>query len=119
MSRAPGPGVVVSLVELDGRLRLVANEVDMVAPQADLPRLPVARAVWQPQPDLSTAAAAWLLAGGSHHTVLTMALGIEAVEDLARIAGIELLVIDGDTRPRQFENELRWNAAYYRLARGF
>jgi len=116
---APGPAVVVSLVDLGDRFRLVANEVELIPPPAPLPRLPVARAVWKPKPDLATASGAWLEAGGSHHTVLTTALQIEHVEDLAGIAGIELLVIDEHTRSREFRNELRWNQAYYRLAQGF
>ena len=102
----PGPAVVISLIDIGGRLRLIANEVDVVTPDAELPKLPVARAVWTPRPELSTAAEAWLMAGGSHHSVFTMALGIE------------LLVIDGDTSIPQFANELRWNQAYYHLARG-
>ena len=113
-----GPAVVVCLIDVGGRLRLVANEVDVVAPDADLPRLPVARAVWEPKPSLSTAAEAWLMAGGSHHSVFTMALGIEALRDLAEIAGVELVVIDESTTIAQFANELRWNRAYYHLARG-
>jgi L-arabinose isomerase len=114
----PGPAVVVSMVDMGGRLRLVANQVDVVDPDAPLPRLPVARAVWEPRPDLSTAAEAWLTAGGSHHSVFTMALGIAALRDLAQIAGLELLVIDEQTTIPQFANELRWNQAYYHLARG-
>jgi L-arabinose isomerase len=114
----PGPAVVVCLIEIGGRLRLIANQVDVVAPDADLPRLPVARAVWRPQPELGTAAEAWLAAGGSHHSVFTMALPMEALRDLARIWGIELLVIDEHTTVHQFENELRWNQVYYHLARG-
>jgi L-arabinose isomerase len=115
---APGPAVVVSLVDLGDRFRLVANEVEIVPPDAELPRLPVARAVWRPQPDLTTAAETWLIAGGAHHTVLTTALGIEALADFAEIAGLELLVIDGRTRIEDFKKELRWNQAYYHLARG-
>ncbi|MFZ0087933.1 MAG: L-arabinose isomerase [Solirubrobacteraceae bacterium] len=114
----PGPAIVVCLVDVGGRLRLVANEVEVVAPDADLPKLPVARAVWRPKPNLSTAAEAWLVAGGSHHSVFTMALDMEALRDLALIAGAELLVIDEDTSVAQFTNELRWNQAYYHLARG-
>jgi L-arabinose isomerase len=114
----PGPAVVVCMVDFGGRLRLIANQVDVVAPDADLPRLPVARAVWSPRPELSTAAEAWLTAGGSHHSVFTMALGLEPLRDLAQIAGIELLVIDEHTSIAQFANELRWNQAYYHLARG-
>ncbi len=115
---APGPALVASLVDLGSRFRLVANEVELVRPEAELPRLPVARAVWRPKPDLATAAEAWLAAGGAHHTVLTTALGLEALADLAEIAGIELVVIDGETRMRDLEKELRWNRAYYHLAGG-
>ena len=114
----PGPAVVICMVDVGGRLRLIANEIEVVAPDEDLPRLPVARALWSPRPDLSTAAEAWLSAGGSHHTVFTMSLGIEALRDLAQIAGVELLVIDSQTQLTQFANELRWNQAYYHLARG-
>ena len=87
-------------------------------PPEDLPRLPVARALWRPEPDFTTAAEAWLRAGGPHHTVFSRAIGTEAFVDLAEIAGIELLVIDERTRIRDVANELRWNQAYYRLARG-
>ncbi len=115
---APGPAVLVGLVDLGDRFRLVANEVEVVAPEADLPRLPVARAVWEPKPDFATAAEAWLLAGGPHHTSFCQALGAEAFADLAEIAGLELLVIDGETRIGDFKKELRWNQAYFHLARG-
>jgi L-arabinose isomerase len=112
----PGPAVVVGLMDLGTRLRLVANEVDVVEPEEELPNLPVARAVWEPRPDLATAAEAWLLAGGPHHSSFTQALPLEALDDLAEIAGIELLTIGGDTRIRDFRNELRWNLVYYHLA---
>ncbi len=114
----PGPGLVVGLVDLGTRLRLVANEVDVVAPEADLPRLPVAHAVWVPRPGLATAAESWLLAGGPHHTCFTQALTIEAVEDLAEIAGVELVTIGSDTTAGGFRRELHWNEAYYHLAGG-
>ncbi|HYU04111.1 MAG TPA: L-arabinose isomerase [Jatrophihabitantaceae bacterium] len=114
----PGPGLVVGLVDLGTRLRLVANEVDVVAPEADLPRLPVAHAVWVPRPGLATAAESWLLAGGPHHTCFTQALTIEAVEDLAEIAGVELVTIGSDTTAGGFRRELHWNDAYYHLAGG-
>jgi L-arabinose isomerase len=114
----PGPGVVVGLMDLGTRLRLVANEVDVVPPDEDLPRLPVARAVWKPRPDFSTAAEAWLTAGGPHHTCFTQAVGMEALDDFAEIAGIELVTIDGSTDARSFRNELRWNQAYHHLAGG-
>ncbi|MGZ4334274.1 MAG: L-arabinose isomerase [Gaiellaceae bacterium] len=113
-----GPAVVVALLDLGDRFRLLANEVQVVPPDEPLPKLPVARAVWKPKPDFATAAEAWLTAGGPHHTVVSFALGTEAFVDLAEIAGIELLVIDGETRMREFAKELRWNQAYYRLAGG-
>jgi L-arabinose isomerase len=97
---------------------MVANEVEVVDPDEPLPRLPVARAVWRPKPDLATSAEAWLTAGGPHHTVLTMQYGVEVLSDFARIAGIELLVIDERSRSDNVEKELRWNQAYYRLASG-
>jgi L-arabinose isomerase len=115
---AAGPAVLVSLLDLGDRFRMVANEVDLVAPQAELPKLPVARAIWKPRPSLATAAEAWLIAGAPHHSVLTSALGIEPIADLAEIAGIELVVIGAETRLADFRKELRWNQAYYHLARG-
>ena len=113
---APGPAFVVGLSDLGDRFRLVANEVDTVAPDEPLPQLPVARAVWTSRPDLATAAESWLLAGGPHHTVYSSAVPTEALHDFALIAGLELALIDGDTRVRRFADELRWNAAYHRLA---
>ncbi|GAA4534259.1 L-arabinose isomerase [Nonomuraea ferruginea] len=115
----PGPGVVVGLADMGDRFRLVANEIDLVAPPQPLPALPVARAVWQPRPNLRTSAEAWLTAGAPHHTVLSTAVGVEELTDLSEMLGVELLVIDADTTPRQFAKEIRWNQAYYRLAQGF
>jgi L-arabinose isomerase len=115
---APGPAVIVGLADLGDRFRLIANEVDVVAPQEPLPKLPVARAVWQPRPSLSTAAEAWLTAGGPHHTALTTSLGIDVIADFAEIANIELLVIDAETTDRGFADAIRWNQPYYFLGRG-
>ncbi len=115
---APGPAVLVGLLDLGDRFRLVLSEVELVRPPEELPRLPVARALWRPKPDFATAVEAWLRAGGPHHTVLCRAIGTEAFVDLAEIAGIELVVIDERTRIRDVANELRWNQAYYRLAGG-
>ena len=112
-----GPALVVAMSDMRDRFRLVANVVENVdAP--DLPKLPVGRAVWKPSPDFATSAACWLAAGAAHHTVMTTAVGIEVFRDFAEIAGTELLVIDEDTTVRGFQKELRWNQAYYRLARG-
>nr|WP_238161142.1 L-arabinose isomerase [Kribbella antibiotica] len=116
---APGPGVVVGMADLGDRFRLVANEIDVVAPDHPLPQLPVARAVWEPRPNLRTSAEAWLTAGGPHHTVLSTAIGVEELADLAEMTRTELAVIDADTTTRRFTQELRWSQAYYRLAQGF
>ncbi|MEV4394440.1 L-arabinose isomerase [Nonomuraea sp. NPDC049607] len=116
---APGPGVVVGLADMGDRFRLVANEIDVVAPPEPLPRLPVARAVWSPRPNLRTSTESWLTAGAPHHTVLSTAVGREELTDLADMLGVELLVIDKDTTTAQFVKEMRWNQAYYRLAQGF
>ena len=115
---APGPGLVVGLSDVGDRFRLTANVIEIVAPDEPLPHLPVARAVWKPEPDLATATESWLLAGGPHHTVLSTAVSAEALDDFARIAGTELLLIDATTDRRQFAHQLRWNQAYYHLARG-
>ena len=115
----PGPAVVVSLADLRERFRLTANVVTVVEPDEPLPKLPVACAVWEPAPSLATSAECWLTAGGAHHTVMTTALGIEAFEDLATIAEMELAIIDEATSVRDFTDRLRANQAYYRLAQGF
>jgi L-arabinose isomerase len=113
-----GPGIVVALSDMRDRFRLVANVVEVVALPHPLPKLPVARAVWKPEPDLATSAAAWLTAGAAHHTVMSTQVGLEVFEDFAEIAKNELVVIDRNTTLREFTRELRWNQAYYRLARG-
>jgi L-arabinose isomerase len=115
---APGPAVVIGLADMGDRFRLVANTVDVVEPLQPLPRLPVARAVWRPHPDLTTSAESWLVAGGPHHTALSTALTAEHLADLADMAGVELVAIDANTTVTQLHKEIRWNQAYYRLARG-
>ncbi|MFI6926404.1 L-arabinose isomerase [Nonomuraea spiralis] len=116
---APGPGIVVGLADMGDRFRLVANEIDVVAPPEPLPALPVARAVWSPRPNLRTSTESWLTAGAPHHTVLSTAVGREELADLADMLGVELLMIDKDTTTDRFVKEMRWNQAYYRLAQGF
>ncbi|PPF43403.1 L-arabinose isomerase [Pseudoclavibacter sp. AY1F1] len=114
----PGPAVVVALSDMRDRFRLVANVVEVVEPTAPLPKLPVGRAVWKPEPSFEVSAAAWLTAGAAHHTVMSTAVGIDVFEDFATIAKTELLRIDADTTLREFSKEVRWNQAYYRLAQG-
>jgi len=110
----PAEARVVCLVDLGDRFRLVSNEVSIVEPTEDLPKLPVARAVWQPQPSLSQSAESWMLAGGSHHTVLSAAVSRETLEDFATISGTDLVTIDADTTRSRFAQELSWSDAYYR-----
>jgi L-arabinose isomerase len=113
-----GAALNASILDLGNRFRMVVNEVDVVPPDEPLPKLPVARAVWVPRPDLKTAAAAWILAGGPHHTSFSQAVTPEHLEDFAEIAGIELLLINGNTTLSEFKKELRWNEMYYHLAQG-
>ena len=115
----PGPATILGICDLGDRFRLVLNEVDVVPPDEPLPRLPVARAVWQPKPDLATSAESWITAGAPHHTVLSTAVGTDELSQFANLLGVELLVIDADTKRRDFDDRIRWNQAYYRLARGF
>lgn len=110
-----GRGVNACVVDLGNRFRILANEIEVVPPSSPLLRLPVARAVWVPKPNLELAATAWIYAGGSHHTSFSLALSIEHLADLAQIAGIEFLSIDNRTRLDDFRRELRWNDVYYLL----
>jgi L-arabinose isomerase len=108
-----GPAVVASLVDMGNRFRMIVNEVEVVQPDQALPKLPVARAVWLPKPSLRVAAAAWIYAGGAHHTGFSQALTMQHLEDFVEIAGVELVRIDAETRLNQFRQELRWNEATY------
>ncbi len=109
---AAGPAIAVALIDMGDRFRFLINEVDLVEPEA-LPKLPVARAVWKPRPNLKLAAAAWIYAGGPHHTVLTQSLTSEHIEDLAEMVGVECIKIDQDTKISDLKNELRWNSVAY------
>ncbi len=108
-----GPALNVSLIDLGNRFRMILNEVDVVLPDEELPKLPVARAVWIPKPDLEIAAESWILAGGAHHSGFSQALTAEYIEDFAEIAGIELLQIDDSTKMSEFKKEIRWNTVSY------
>lgn len=114
----PGPGIVVGLSDLGNRFRLVANQVELVEPNGPMPKLPVARAVWEPQPDFRTAVSGWLLAGGSHHTSLSLGIGFEPLIDLAEMLGIELVAIGAGSSLEQLKNEMRWNRLFYGLVDG-
>lgn len=111
---AAGPALNASVVDMGNRFRLLVNEVEAVAPQHDLPKLPVARVLWKPLPDMKTGCAAWILAGGAHHTGYSQNLTAEHMADFADMARIEYVLIGKDTNLRQLKNELKWSEAYYR-----
>jgi len=108
-----GEGLNASIIDMGNRFRMIVNEVKVVKPDESLPKLPVARVMWIPKPDLEIGASAWILAGGAHHTGFSMSLTSEYMEDFAEMAGIEYLLIDEDTILREFKNELKWNSIYY------
>lgn len=112
---ATGKALNASIIDMGNRFRLLVNPVESLKPDADLPKLPVARVVWRPEPDLKTAAAAWIHAGGAHHTAYSPVVTVEQMEDFAAMAGIEMVLIDRDTDIRSLRRELRWNEAYYGL----
>jgi L-arabinose isomerase len=111
---AGGAALNASIVDMGNRFRLLINEVEAVEPQNDLPKLPVARVLWKPYPDMKTGCAAWIYAGGAHHTAYSQNLTAEHLQDFADMAGIEFLRIGKETRIDQFRNEIRWNDAAYR-----
>ncbi|QAY66089.1 L-arabinose isomerase [Paenibacillus protaetiae] len=109
-----GAAVVASLINLGSRFRLIINEVDALKPEQAMPKLPVARVLWKPQPSLRESAESWIYAGGAHHTVFSYTATTEQLLDWAAAAGIETVVIDKQTTVRGLRNELRWNDIYYR-----
>ncbi|MBS1916982.1 MAG: L-arabinose isomerase [Bacteroidetes bacterium] len=111
---AAGPAINASVIDMGNRFRLLVNEVVAVAPIQGLPKLPVARVLWKPYPDMKTGCAAWILAGGAHHTCYSQNLSAEQLQDFAEIAGIEFVLIGKKTDLYSFKNELRWNEVYYR-----
>jgi len=110
---AAGQAINASMVDMGNRFRLLVNDVEAVAPAQSLPRLPVARVLWKPMPDMKTGCTAWIYAGGAHHTCYSQNLTSTHMRDFADMAGIECVVIDKDTNLNGFRNELRWNEAYY------
>ena len=113
-----GPAICASIMDMGQRFRLLANTVEVVPAEAPLPKLPVAHALWLPRPNLKTAAAAWIYAGGAHHTGFSYAVTAEHLRDFAEMAGVEFLLIDESTRLEEFKDKLRWNELYYLLAKG-
>ncbi|BBM67701.1 TPA: L-arabinose isomerase [Vibrio vulnificus] len=113
-SGASGEALNVSIIDLGDRFRMVVNLLDTVTPPQSLPHLPVAHALWEPQPNLNIAAAAWIHAGAAHHSVYSQAVTLPMLADYAEILGIEMVVIDNNTNLRQFKQDLRNNGVYYR-----
>ena len=111
---AGGPALNASIVDMGARFRMLVNEVEAVEPQNDLPKLPVARVLWKPYPDMKTGCAAWIYAGGAHHTAYSQNLTAEHLQDFADMAGIECIRIGKDTKIDQLKNELRWNDVCYK-----
>ena len=113
-----GPAVNATLLDMGNRFRMLVNEVDVIQPPKPLSKLPVASAVWVPRPNLKISAAAWILAGGAHHTGFSQSVTTEHLEDFASMAGLEFLVIGNETELVEFKKELRWNDIYYHLSKG-
>jgi len=111
---AGGPALNASIVDMGNRFRLIVNTVEAVSPVHNLPKLPVARVLWKPYPDMKTGCAAWILAGGAHHTCYSQNLSAVNMEDFADMAGIEYILIDENTQLRRVKNELRWSDAAYK-----
>jgi L-arabinose isomerase len=114
-----GDAINASLIDLGDRFRLLVNEVKAIEVEEPLPKLPVARVLWSPMPDLKTAAAAWILAGGAHHTGYSQAVNTEFMEDFADMFDLELTVIDKNTNLREFKNQLKWSDLYYHLRKEY
>lgn len=114
-----GDAINASIIDLGDRFRLLVNEVKAIEVAEPLPKLPVARVLWKPLPDLKTAAASWILAGGAHHTCYSQAVNTEFMEDFADMFDIEMTLIDQDTRLRDLKNELKWNDVYYHLRKEY
>jgi len=114
---ATGNAINVSVIDLGNRFRMIVNDVEVVK-CPDMPNLPVASVLWKPQPDLKIGAAAWILAGGAHHTGFSNSINSEYLEDFAGMMGIEYVLIDKNCNLTDFKKELRWNEIYYHISNG-
>ena len=112
-----GKAVVGCIVDMGNRFRMIVNDIDVIVPEHEFPKLPVARTVWLPEPSLKVAAAAWIYSGGAHHTGFSQALTMQHMEDFAEIAGIELVRIDSETKLHELRRELAWSDAAYRIGK--
>lgn len=112
---AGGAALNASIVDMGNRFRLLVNEVTAVSPKYDLPKLPVARVLWKPHPNMYDGLAAWIYAGGAHHTCYSQNLTSEYLQDFAAMAKIECVMIDKQTELGKFKNELKWSEVYYKI----
>jgi L-arabinose isomerase len=115
---ATGDAMNVTLIDLGNRFRIIVNTLDVIEPLQKMPKLPVASAFWKPMPNLADGAAAWIYAGGTHHSAYTLALTPDYIENFAEFADVEYVVIDKNTCVNDFKKELRWNDIYYMLSNG-
>lgn len=111
----PGPALNISTIDLGDRFRIIANALNTVEAPEAMPNLPVAKALWEPEPSLEVSGAAWIHAGGAHHSVYTQGVTVDQLADFAEMCGVELVVIDADTDIRSFKQQLRSNEVYYRF----
>lgn len=109
-----GRGIATSLIDLGNRFRLIINTVNCKKTEHPMPKLPVATAFWTPEPNLTTGAESWILAGGAHHTAFSYDLTAEQMGDWADAMGIEAVYIDENTTIRDLKNELKWNSVVFR-----
>ena len=115
---ATGDAMNVTLIDMGNRFRIIVNTLDVIEPLEKMPKLPVASAFWKTQPNLADGAAAWIYAGGTHHSAFTLALTPEYIETFAEYADVEFVIIDKNTNVSDFKKELKWNEIYYMLANG-
>ena len=111
-----GPGIKATVVDLGNRFRLITQEVECIEPKP-MPNLPVASALWVPQPSFEVGAGAWILAGGTHHSAFSYDITAEYWEDFAEITGIEYVQINKNTTTSEFKKELKNNELYYMLSK--
>ena len=110
-----GDGIVATLIDMGGRMRLIVQDIHVVKPILPMPNLPVARVMWKAEPNLATGVECWITAGGAHHSVLSLDVDAEMMRDWARIMGIEFVYINKDTTPEKLEQELLLNDLAWKL----
>ncbi len=109
-----GAALNATMVDMGNRFRLIVNEVVAIKPKHELPKLPVARVLWKPLPDMNTGCSGWILAGGAHHTVYSQNLGVEVLQDFAGMAGVEMIHIGERTNLVDLKNQIRWNESIFK-----